>query len=516
METGTLKSNKRSISDVHPVFQYALLKRLLECDPMVKWDMDRGNDPELKKISKSLETLHRPFALGGELTHLSVPDDEYYWKTTHVKDINLLLKNGESLGTLANLDLAKIEAHATQAPFGKGTETVVDTSVRNAFEIPASDFDPKIIELIANAIQYELNDLAPGEGEGAFDINFYKMHVYHKGGFFAIHADTLHAKNHMATLVVCLPMKHSGGQLTVKNDQQSHVFDFSAGISSKPKIVWGAFYTDCMHEVAEVTEGTRVVLQYDLMHREKYKSKGNKNEKKTDKEKTEDEDDQDDDDDDEDPVRTEEIWFERGSYRSQNDIPKKVIDKNHIAKTIETYWSRHPNVQLGVLLTHRYATTSLYSSYLKGTDKSLYDLAVSRGWSTQLKSIVLNGTSYHSDYSDDYDEYYAYPFDIEDIDALKKHRKIDDSDSEKEESEKEESENEDEDDGETTGEQKKDDKKLDTQTDTQKTIILVPTSESYLTCLHHSSFIEHTGNESAPEENTYFSAAILLSPPQKK
>jgi hypothetical protein len=231
----TTKRNKRSSSDTHPVFQYVLLKHILESTPLVKWDMDRGNDSELKKISKALESLNQPFAIGGEQTHLCGFNSTQYWKS--VKDISLTLKDGDSLGTLDNLDLYKIKKHATQAPFGKGDETVVDTSVRNALEIPASEFDLEVIDSIPNAIRDKVNRLAPKKGE--FDIHFYKMHVYHKGGFFASHSDTLHAKNHMATLVVCLPMKHSGGQLTVRNDQQCHVFDFSAKNPSCNKIVWG-------------------------------------------------------------------------------------------------------------------------------------------------------------------------------------------------------------------------------------------------------------------------------------
>ena len=41
---------------------------------------------------------------------------------------------------LTKRDAKRIEAVATQAPFGKGTETVVDTTVRDTFEIDPNNF----------------------------------------------------------------------------------------------------------------------------------------------------------------------------------------------------------------------------------------------------------------------------------------------------------------------------------------------------------------------------------------
>ena len=44
---------------------------------------------------------------------------------------------------LSDLDAKLIETAATQAPFGKGTETVVDTTVRDTFEINPDKFSFK-------------------------------------------------------------------------------------------------------------------------------------------------------------------------------------------------------------------------------------------------------------------------------------------------------------------------------------------------------------------------------------
>lgn len=46
---------------------------------------------------------------------------------------------------------------------------------------------------------------------------------------------------------------------------QSVVFDWSTTDGSEPgEIKWAAFYSDCEHEVHEVTSGHRVTLTYNL------------------------------------------------------------------------------------------------------------------------------------------------------------------------------------------------------------------------------------------------------------
>lgn len=62
--------------------------------------------------------------------------------------------------------------------------------------------------------------------------------------------------------MVCLPTRHAGGALTVRGPDGSEVeFDFSA---DSQHVSWAAFYPDCLHEVAEVREGRRVTLTYNV------------------------------------------------------------------------------------------------------------------------------------------------------------------------------------------------------------------------------------------------------------
>ncbi len=93
--------------------------------------------------------------------------------------------------------------------------------------------------------------------------DLYKLLVYEKGSFFVPHRDTEKAHRMFATLVICLPSKHKGGELIVSHAGQSHVVDFS-GKTSNYELQYAAFYADCEHEVRPVTDGYRVCLVYNL------------------------------------------------------------------------------------------------------------------------------------------------------------------------------------------------------------------------------------------------------------
>jgi hypothetical protein len=57
---------------------------------------------------------------------------------------------------------------------------------------------------------------------------------------------------------------HKGGALVVRHDGRSVTYDWSTTDEDAPAIKWAAFYSDCEHEVLDVTEGHRVTLTYNL------------------------------------------------------------------------------------------------------------------------------------------------------------------------------------------------------------------------------------------------------------
>ncbi|KAK5171276.1 uncharacterized protein LTR77_004420 [Saxophila tyrrhenica] len=90
----------------------------------------------------------------------------------------------------------------------------------------------------------------------------YKLNVCSgPSGMFKAHVDTPRSDMQTGSLVVCLPVPFEGGALAVRHSGREVVYKW--GID-KPAIRWAAFYSDCQHEVLEVTSGHRVTLTYNL------------------------------------------------------------------------------------------------------------------------------------------------------------------------------------------------------------------------------------------------------------
>lgn len=84
-------------------------------------------------------------------------------------------------------------------------------------------------------------------------------------GFFKSHVDTPRSPSQFGSLVVALPCEHKGGQLVVRHAGISKTFDWGKDAPNSA-IQWAAFYSDCEHEVLQVTEGHRITLTYNLYH----------------------------------------------------------------------------------------------------------------------------------------------------------------------------------------------------------------------------------------------------------
>lgn len=70
----------------------------------------------------------------------------------------------------------------------------------------------------------------------------------------------------LGSLVIALPSIHEGGELTIQHKERSHVFDWSLSeLPTEPIVQWGAFYSDCKHEVHKIKSGARITVTYNLM-----------------------------------------------------------------------------------------------------------------------------------------------------------------------------------------------------------------------------------------------------------
>ncbi|RDW93605.1 2OG-Fe(II) oxygenase [Aspergillus mulundensis] len=154
------------------------------------------------------------------------------------------------------------------SPFGKGTETIVDESVRKTWELDAEQFsirNPKWESQIREILKQVIPELGLKANPDEVQAELYKLLVYEEGAFFLSHQDSEKASGMFGTLVVCLPSKHEGGDVVATHKGEARTFDSSA--TSEFEYSYAAWYSDVKHEVKPVASGYRVVLTYNLIHR---------------------------------------------------------------------------------------------------------------------------------------------------------------------------------------------------------------------------------------------------------
>ena len=256
--------------------------------------------------------------------------------------------------------------HCRQAPYGKGTQTLVDTAVRRVWELDAKFVqftNPKwalLIDSIIGEVQQKL-----GLESCKLTAHLYKLLVYETGSFFLPHRDGEKLDRMVATLVVVLPSAHEGGALIVSHDGHQHEMTFP-GAASGYELSYAAFYADCQHEVKPLESGYRLCLTYNVTLAKSRSKKG----------------------------------VTAPSYES-------VVGK---ISALMTSWCNNPDSQkLATLLDHRYTRDGLSLGALKGVDRSqaevLFEAAERSGCVAHLALITLwqHGTA-ESDWDD-----YAYP-----------------------------------------------------------------------------------------------------------
>ncbi|WP_268225836.1 2OG-Fe(II) oxygenase [Sinomicrobium oceani] len=159
---------------------------------------------------------------------------------------------------------ALIEA-AHKAPFGKGSQTIVDNNVRSAWEIDADKLhfnNPNWNGFLEKAIKNIKTDL--GLENCIVTAHLYKLLIYEEGDFFLSHKDTEKEKGMFGSLVIGLPSQYTGGELIIRFDGNEVTADF-ANTNPGHTLNYAAFYADCDHEVRPLTSGYRVCLVYNLV-----------------------------------------------------------------------------------------------------------------------------------------------------------------------------------------------------------------------------------------------------------
>lgn len=158
----------------------------------------------------------------------------------------------------------QLMAVATPAPYGRGTETLIDTKVRKTWQINANQVQlggrhwPQTLQSILDRVVTGLSVTEPVSAE------LYKLLVYQSGDFFINHRDTEKVPGMFATLVIVLPSVYTGGELIIRHNNREVELDLCRDDASEV-VAFAAFYADCVHEVKPVTSGCRLTLIYNLV-----------------------------------------------------------------------------------------------------------------------------------------------------------------------------------------------------------------------------------------------------------
>jgi len=230
----------------------------------------------------------------------------------------------------------KLLARCQLAPYGKGTETLVDPGVRNTYELDPKHFQLKGVEW-NRAIEQLVEEVAEKLGlpAGRLEARLYKLLLYKSGGFFLPHRDSEKADGMVASLVVVLPGEFGGGRLTVRHGAFETSYSFRAATQLRAKAPsYAAFYADCEHEVEQVTSGHRLCLTYNL------------------------------------------VMTPQAERTAKGATPGQSADLDRVAESIATWVAKDPGRPLVFAFDHHYTQKGLSLDLLKGGDRQLAELVV--------------------------------------------------------------------------------------------------------------------------------------------
>lgn len=153
---------------------------------------------------------------------------------------------------------------AEVAPYGKGSKTKRDESVRKCWQL-----DAELVSFKAKAWGKYLDSILAKISEdlgiiGKVSAKPYKLLLYGPGSHFKAHRDTEKLDAMFGTLIVALPSRHEGGQLHIRHGGEQVTVDFSSEAHSHD-FQYAAFFADCEHEVVPVKSGYRFCMVFNLV-----------------------------------------------------------------------------------------------------------------------------------------------------------------------------------------------------------------------------------------------------------
>ncbi|KAJ6599163.1 hypothetical protein DFH09DRAFT_27215 [Mycena vulgaris] len=266
----------------------------------------------------------------------------FYFHKTYSEFPNPILRLG-SLGhiglPLSSREAEHIKVHCVQAPFGKGERTLVDKSVRDTWEMDASQvhFDNPAWKTFMVQVSQEvcLKLGLAAKQVSTVRCEPYKLLLYETGSHFLPHQDTEKTKGMFATVIVVLPSPFQGGAAHLSHGDLSTIVDSSPCSLSNVSVL--AWYTDVLHEIKPITGGHRLAVAFNLIQ----------------------------------------------TASSRPELPK-TDDHLRKLKHVLLSWKQRTDVpdKLMYLLQHKYSLASLRGDCLKGADA--YKVALLQSLAKQL------------------------------------------------------------------------------------------------------------------------------------
>ncbi|KAK8066018.1 hypothetical protein PG997_012765 [Apiospora hydei] len=220
-------------------------------EPVDKGEKTEGietNATNVPALANEPKAQHEPITIRWDVDDNGAADGQV---ATPCAKLNLPPVSGAGDET----SLKRLIQHCQPATFGRGGKDVYDESYRRAGQMAptafCTTFDPYsagIIETVAQVLLPSVYDSVTHRGVRA---ELYKLNV----SDLSLSAS---------------PVEHEGGQLKVRHKGQETTFDWSTTHNNKDDpnrhavAHWAAFYSDCEHEVLEVTRGHRITLTYNL------------------------------------------------------------------------------------------------------------------------------------------------------------------------------------------------------------------------------------------------------------
>lgn len=162
---------------------------------------------------------------------------------------------------MSSRDVEAVKQASHQAPFGKGSETIVDENVRKTWQIDASSVkftNPRWDEWVQKHLPCEQLGV-PSIAWPKVRAELYKILIYEPGAHFKQHQDSEKAPGMFATLAICLPTAHEGGELVLTHAGKQKVWKSSE--SSAIDLSIGAWYYKFCSMILEIRADKPKVLR---------------------------------------------------------------------------------------------------------------------------------------------------------------------------------------------------------------------------------------------------------------